>query len=115
MVESTDTSQSTSPAASARAWDSWDIRWKVPSLAHRLKRVCSVAQDPYRSGTSRQAVPVRDFHTIPFRTRPVVKPLPPPLRPRRQRPDELPLDIGQFMAAYHATMIRHARLFDDRT
>lgn len=67
-VESTDTSQSTSLAASARAWASWNIRWKVPSLAHRLKRVCSAAQDPYRSGTSRQAVPVRNFHTIPFRT-----------------------------------------------
>lgn len=67
-VESTDTSQSMSPAASAVACAARNIRSKVPSLAHRRKRVCSVAHDPYRSGTSRQAVPVRNFHTIPLRT-----------------------------------------------
>lgn len=39
---------------------------KVPSSAHRRKRVCSDAHGPYRSGTSRQAVPVRNFHTIPL-------------------------------------------------
>lgn len=65
-VESTDTSQSISPAASARAARS--IRSKVPSRAHRRKRVCSVCQEPCRSGTSRQAVPVRNFHTIPLST-----------------------------------------------
>lgn len=47
------------PAASGRTY---------PSAAHLRKRVCRVAQGPYRSGTSRQAVPVRNFHTIPFRT-----------------------------------------------
>ncbi|CAM5270007.1 hypothetical protein SALBM217S_00423 [Streptomyces griseoloalbus] len=67
-MESTDTSHSMSPAASALAWAARSIRSKVPSLAHRRKRVCSVAQEPYRSGTSRQAVPVRNFHTIPLRT-----------------------------------------------
>jgi hypothetical protein len=36
--------------------------------AHRRKRVCSVTHGPYFSGTSRQAVPVRNFHTIPLRT-----------------------------------------------
>lgn len=68
MVESTDTGQSMSPAASARDRAAWSIRSNVPSAAHRRKRVCSVAHGPYRSGTSRQAVPVRNFHTIPFRT-----------------------------------------------
>jgi hypothetical protein len=68
MVESTDTSQSTLPAASACPWAALSIHSKVPSAAHRRKRVCSVAHGPYRSGTSRQALPVRNFHTIPLRT-----------------------------------------------
>ena len=67
-VESSDTSQSMSPAASARAWAARSIRSKVPSSAQRRKRVCSVCHGPYRSGTSRQAVPVRNFHTIPLST-----------------------------------------------
>lgn len=56
-----------------------------------------------------------EFPHDPIQDRPVVQPLPPPLRPRQQRPDELPLDTGQFTATYHVTMIHHARLFDDRT
>lgn len=66
-MESTDTSQSISPAASASAWAVRSIRSKVPSAAHLRERVWSVAHGPYRSGTSRQAVPVLNFHTIPFR------------------------------------------------
>lgn len=38
----------------------------VPS--HRRNRVCRVAHGPYHSGTSRQATPVPNFHTIPFST-----------------------------------------------
>ena len=69
MVESsTDANQSMSPAASACAWAARSMRSKVPSSAHRRKRVCSVAYGPYRSGTSRQAVPVRNFHTTPLST-----------------------------------------------
>jgi hypothetical protein len=113
MMESTDASQSVPPAASARACASLSIRSNVPSLVHRRKRVCRVAQDPYRSGTSRQDVPVRNFQTIPLRTR-VVQPLPPTLRPSQQRTDELPLSIRQFIATYHPTMIHHPRSFDDR-
>lgn len=67
-VESTGTSQSMSPAASALAWAAQSICLKVPSRAQRRKRVCSVAHGPRRSGTSRQAVPVRNFHTIPLST-----------------------------------------------
>ncbi len=55
------TSQSMSPAASAWDWAAWSIRSKAPSRAHRRKRVGSVCQGPCRSGTSRQAVPVRNF------------------------------------------------------
>lgn len=68
IMEWTDTSRSMSPAASALAWAARSIRSKVPSLAHRRNRVCNVAQQPCRSGTSRQAVPVRNFRTIPLRT-----------------------------------------------
>ena len=67
-MESTDTSQSMSPTASLRAWAASSIREKVPSNAHLRKRVYNVRQDPYLSGTSRQAEPVRSFHTIPFST-----------------------------------------------
>lgn len=68
MVESTDSYASTSPAASARVRGDRSIRSKVPFLAQRRKRACSVAQDPNLSGTSRQAVPVRNFQTLPSRT-----------------------------------------------
>lgn len=68
MVESTDTSQSISSFASALAYAACSIRSNVPSNAHRRNRVCSVAHGPYRSGTSRQAVPVRNFHTMPLST-----------------------------------------------
>ncbi len=39
MVESTETSQSMSPAASALAWAARSIRSNVPSAAHLRKRV----------------------------------------------------------------------------
>lgn len=64
---STDAIQSTAPATSAVAWRALSIRSKVPSAAHRRNRVCTGAQDRYRSGASRQADPVRNVHTIPFR------------------------------------------------
>jgi hypothetical protein len=67
LVESADTGQSMSRAASTCAWAARSMRSKVPS-ARRRKRVCSVAHGPYRSGTSRQAVPVRNFPTIPLST-----------------------------------------------
>lgn len=60
--------KSMSLAASAFAFAAWSIRSKAPSLAQRRKRVWSVAHTPYRSGTSRQATPVRNFRTIPLRT-----------------------------------------------
>lgn len=68
MVESTDTSQSMSPAASFSAWIARSMRENVPSSAHLRNRVYKVCQEPKRSGTSRQADPVRSFHTIPFKT-----------------------------------------------
>ncbi len=57
-----------SPAASTRACAARSIRSKAPSRAHRRNRVCSVYHGPYRSGTSGQAVPVRNLHTIPLST-----------------------------------------------
>lgn len=39
-----------------------------PSSAHRRKPVCGLPPGPYRSGTSRRATPVRNFHTSPSRT-----------------------------------------------
>lgn len=68
-MESTHTSHPASPAASAFTWAARSIRSNVPSATPLRKRVCSVAHGPYRSGTSRQAVPVRNFPTIPSRTR----------------------------------------------
>ncbi len=68
MLEYTDTSHSISPAASACACAAWSMRSKVPSAAHLRKRVWRLAHDPYRSGTSRHATPVRNFQTIPLRT-----------------------------------------------
>ncbi len=104
-MDSTDTSHSMSPAASAFACAARSIRSNLPSAAHLRKRVCSVAHGPYRSGTSRQAVPVRNFHTIPFRTRRSSSRFRPRNDSGSKRPDELPLGIGQFMATYHDTMI----------
>lgn len=56
-VESTDTSQSMSPAASAFAWAAWSIRSSVPSRAHRRNRVCSVAPRPAIPGAATLNVP----------------------------------------------------------
>jgi hypothetical protein len=56
------------PAASFSAWTCFSIRENVPSRAHLRKRVYRVYHGPYRSGTSRQAEPVRSFQTIPFST-----------------------------------------------
>lgn len=104
-MESTDTTHSMSPAASAFAWAARSIRSNVPSAAHLRKRVCSVAHGPYRSGTSRQAVPVRNFRHDPVQDPAVIEPLASPQRLGQQRPDELPLGVRQFMATYHDTMI----------
>lgn len=48
----------------------------------------------------------------PVEDRPVVQPRPPQHRPGQQRPYEFPLGIGQFMAAYHPSMIHDH--FDDK-
>jgi hypothetical protein len=54
-VESTYTSQSMVPAASALARAAWSTN--VPSRDPLRNRVCSMAHGPCRSGTSRQAPP----------------------------------------------------------
>nr|WP_262928264.1 MULTISPECIES: hypothetical protein [unclassified Streptomyces] len=105
-MESTDTSHSMPPAASAFAWAACGIRSNVPSAAHLRKRVCSVAHGSERSGTSRQAVPVRNFHTIPFKILRSSSRFPPRDDMGKQRLDELSLDTGQFMATHRASMIR---------
>jgi hypothetical protein len=68
MVPSTQwTVQSTCPAASARAWTAANSRSHTPASRQRPKRLYSVGQGPYRSGTSRQGAPVRSFQRMPLR------------------------------------------------
>jgi hypothetical protein len=63
------TLQSNCPAASAWAWTAAKRRSHCPASRQRRKRLYSVAQEPYRSGTSRQGAPVRSFHRMPLRIR----------------------------------------------
>jgi len=67
-VESTETSQSISPAASASAWTRRRSISHVPSADQRRCRSCTVFQGPYRSGRSRQCTPVRIRYSTPFTT-----------------------------------------------
>src|SRR5215211_4286257 len=62
------TVQSTCPAASAWAWTAANTRSHTPARRQRRKRLYSVGQGPYRSGTSRHGTPVASFQTIPLRT-----------------------------------------------
>ena len=59
MVESTDTVQSISPAASASARSLAWIRSHVPSEAKRRCRFHTVCHGPNSAGRSRQAIPHR--------------------------------------------------------
>src|SRR5262245_31394805 len=61
------TVQSTCPAASAWVWTAANSRSQSPAKRQRRKRLYSVAQAPYRSGTSRQGAPVRSFQRMPLR------------------------------------------------
>src|SRR5581483_11709409 len=61
------TVQSRCPAASARAWTAASTRSHTPASRQRRKRLYSVDQGPYRSGTSRQGTPVASFQTMPLR------------------------------------------------
>ncbi|MFJ8450047.1 hypothetical protein [[Kitasatospora] papulosa] len=61
-----------------------------------------------------QAVPVRNFQTIPLRTVRSSSRFSPRSDRGNRGGDELPLSIRQFVATYHLTMIHHARSFDDR-
>jgi hypothetical protein len=64
-VESTDTSQVISPAASARACNLVMICRQVPSRCQRRNSPYTDGQGPYRAGTSRHGVPVRTRHRVP--------------------------------------------------
>ena len=64
-VESTETSQVISPAASARACNAVTILRQVPSRCQRRNNWYTDCQGPYRSGTSRHGTPVRTRHRIP--------------------------------------------------
>ena len=64
-VESTETSQVISPAASARPCNAVTIRRQVPSRCQRRNRSYTDAQSPYRAGTSRHGEPARTRHRIP--------------------------------------------------
>lgn len=65
IVESTDTSHSMCPAASALTCNFFRTRAQVPSICQRRKSVYAVSHGPYRSGTSRHGEPVRARHQIP--------------------------------------------------
>ncbi len=86
------------------------LRAVVLAHTHLRKQVWSVAHGPYRSGTSRQAVPVRNFHTNHVQYSAVAQPLPTPQRQRQQRSDELPFGARQLAAMYHATMIHQGKI-----
>ena len=64
-VESTDTSQVISPAASARACNAVTTRRQVPSRRQRRTSPHPDCQAPYRAGTSRHGAPRRTRHRIP--------------------------------------------------
>ena len=65
MVESTETSQVISPAASARACKPVRIRAQVPSRCQARNNPYTDPHGPYRSGTSRHGHPARVRHRIP--------------------------------------------------
>jgi hypothetical protein len=64
-VESTETSQVISPAASARACSKVMMRAQLPSRCQRRNNPYTDSHGPYRSGTSRHGAPVRVRHRIP--------------------------------------------------
>lgn len=67
-VESSEMSQSMSPAASASAWTCWRSTSHVPSADQRRCRSWTVLHGPYRSGRSRHCTPVRIRCDTPFTT-----------------------------------------------
>jgi hypothetical protein len=58
--------QSRRPSASACCWRVARIRSQTPARRQRRKRLCTVDQEPYCSGISRQGAPVRSFHRMPL-------------------------------------------------
>ena len=67
-MESTETSQVISPAASARACKLVRIRAQVPSRCQDRNNPYTDAHGPYRSGTSRHGHPARVRKKIPLIT-----------------------------------------------
>lgn len=67
-VESTETSHSMIPSASALTCNFFRTRAHVSSICHRRNTAYAVSQGPYRSGRSRQGEPVRARHQIPSKT-----------------------------------------------
>ena len=65
MVESTDSDQSTIPAASAAAVSLARTSSQVPSVAIRRCQVHTVCHGPNDSGRSRHAIPHRYRYTMP--------------------------------------------------
>jgi hypothetical protein len=64
-VESTETSQVISPAASARACSAVTMPRQVPSRCQRRNSPYTDSQGPYKGGTSGHGAPVRTRHQIP--------------------------------------------------
>jgi hypothetical protein len=63
------TPQSTAPARSARCWTAAKIRSQIPATRQRQNRLYTVDHGPYRSGRSRQGLPVRSRHRMPLMIR----------------------------------------------
>lgn len=112
-VESTDTSQSMSPATSA---------WAPGGPEHPPERAVQgpPAEPGVRCGPRTVPLghvtpsgPGAELPHDPVEHLAVVQPLPAPQRLGQQRRDELPLGIRQFMTTYHPTMIHHSRSFED--
>jgi hypothetical protein len=106
-VESTWTSQSMSPAASAWAWICCRARDE-----HAVQRVAAEAGVHGFPGAVafRQVAPGDpnpDLADHPVDDLPVRHSRPAGGGPRYQRSEQLPLRVGEFMAAYRSTMIHH--------
>ncbi|MDH6130334.1 hypothetical protein P3T39_007327 [Kitasatospora sp. GP82] len=67
-VESTETSRSMPPPASATAWTCWRSRSQVPSADHCECLLCTAFHWPNRSGRSRHCAPVRTRCRTPLIT-----------------------------------------------
>lgn len=110
MVESTDTVQSISPAASTSARSLARIRAHVPSEAKRRCRVQIICHGPNSAGRSRQAMPHRYRQSCLERPGDGPgRPSTPRVRTRKQRPDPGPLILTKKRSSRHSSSLPGSR------